>query len=1226
MLYKDFVDVRETRAAEKEAALPNYADIVDVRESREQEAPQRKLTPVMQKILGINQFVPDAAIKRAQAAALPSPKEDTDPLPKELEDFTGEGEAARLLGTNLAPQVAGGAAPSAKSIDPEGEDFAHTVKIFGQQAILSSGEFVDFIRKAHNWSQFQGYAIPDLEIDGEVVDQASFEDIAKSIATLGGTTDIEEGRGAFDTWTKLAGQNLGPAGIMSAGLKVARKAADISKSVLPFLKEEFKLSVIGATSGTFGGIFFGDDEKSTEEMTQLFNIAGIMAPTLLQALPINIARKVVKNAKNNPIFDREGALELAEGEVNKHLASLVPPEAMADVEERMALVREIQKTEPDFLPSNGVLIGTEESMMTQRVVDANNYEFATSQYLRTKKAVERMTARLEKDPNSEDSVRIASALRIYASETESFLQASSARIVALEEDLRNVADPAFSSSKNGKVLRKQYDEVREVYKAQRDNLYNMVDPLGEVKFSPERISNKLKALLESPDTLKSIDEDDKGFTYFSKKLPKILEEMSRRSATPRGPSGVNEALGFTRKEKPYLTYMDIKGIYEELGTRANGIARADPSSPIPRLMNGFRKELLETLDDDMVKGSPGVVKRYEEARKFMTDEYYTRFKKGAGGKMRDENTKGDFVINLDEVGDNFWKKGNKRVAMEDFHKLFSETAGLTTPESVQEAAILARQALSDHAMNSLQDALKASPKTDPSEVLRKWKHEYRGAIDSFEDVADQVDSLETSFKTLSAEKKTGADVAVELNNNIISKYTNIDSSELMPMLLKASPEDAGRLMRDVLRSTAEKAQDASYIEKYPDLLQPTAQAGTELSNAVRRNFMSHIIGQAFDAQAEAPSAAKLIDILKKKEDVLKEVLTDDDITDLHNFQKTLKLMGDANAPLKKVELNRMKEAFGKLGFSFSSVLSRYYSAQLGKVGPVYLMADAATRLLTGISSKHFDEIYRKAMYDLDGLEKVLKHVGTPDDKMKEFLSFKDALKGNLKNLPNRSLKAATRKLLEEHTILKGFRLEEIVEQREGIIEKQESEKPRGQAPEEISLVERMLNMNDDHTGQPSRLRPEGIEGTGIGEITGVEEAMQLIDPDFTLDTPSEALTAPVSDATETDTIVPVEGEQPTETTTVSPEENAQIDAEIPPTKEEEQQTQLQDRAKEFETYKEFEKHLEKVFTARAPKAGPAFEKLKPQLRAAWDAIHPEEEGSKLDAMEELLKGLSGGTV
>jgi hypothetical protein len=145
-------------------------------------------------------------------------------------------------------------------------------------------------------------------------------------------------------------------------------------------------------------------------------------------------------------------------------------------------------------------------------------------------------------------------------------------------------------------------------------------------------------------------------------------------------------------------------------------------------------------------------------------------------------------------------------------------------------------------------------------------------------------------------------------------------------------------------------------------------------------------------------------------------------------------------------------------------------------------------------------------------------------------------------------------------------------------------------------------------------------------------------------------TAPVEGVQLTDTNVPVEEELPTTGTTEAPsptvaptassatisaEEIADIDSQVPAIpvpKERKQDLFLQREAKGFETYQEYEDTLRETFQGLSDKGqklnSDAFERIKPRLQAAWDAVQddPEDEDKDtLDAMEELLMANRRGT-
>ncbi len=87
------------------------------------------------------------------------------------------------------------------------------------------------------------------------------------------------------------------------------------------------------------------------------------------------------------------------------------------------------------------------------------------------------------------------------------------------------------------------------------------------------------------------------------------------------------------------------------------------------------------------------------------------------------------------------------------------------------------------------------------------------------------------------------------------------------------------------------------------------------------------------------------------------------------------------------------------------------------------------------------------------------------------------------------------------------------------------------------------------------------------------------------------------------------------TSTLSSEENDQINASLPPTKESEQLLILQESAKDFATYPDFEEHLRTVFSGDDSEFSPtdaSFDRLRPQLQAVWSKAQGT---SKLSAKE-----------
>jgi flagellum-specific peptidoglycan hydrolase FlgJ len=931
---------------------------------------------------------------------------------------------------------------------------------------MGGAEFIDFARKSKHWLdtlglEKGGFKLPEIVVGGETLSNQSLADVVKDEYlslkdTLGGGTKLEEVRDEADIFIKLLGENLGPSAGLNATRKAVQAASKVSDTLSDFWAIEKKIGFTGAATGAFAAGFTQKDLTQKEHVAELFNVVGMVGVPMLQAFSTpRLAMKAYKTAKDNPLFGDEG-YELSDRAVKKHLAKLVPAAKRPEIVERMRLIREVQKMEPDYKPTVGNMIGTEEAKAVQRMVDSRNYDLATEQYLKTEQAVKRLTSRLIEDTDPANKAKIAAALSFFAEETKQQLKTSRDRLIGLEENLRRVGDPNYSAAQTGDEIRKEMDKVQGIYRHQRDVMADAIDPNKTAKFDLETINDRLDTLVNGTDPVLRIREGQRGFNYASKELPAILKEMAEVQVL-RGASGVGVALGSTVKEKPSITFGNLHAIYKQLGSRAADIAGKDPTSEVPRVLKGLQEDLLGMMDSTMANAAtPGIADRYADFREFMTNEYYSRFQRGAGGQLT-EKSGGVATVDLDRVGDTFWKTGDKEVSMQEFNKIFSEAAEQISPGNktlLDDFGEMARSSLESHALNTLQNEIKGSKNS--LAAVERWKQKFRGALKNFPEIQDKVDDIENSFRKLELDKTTFSTKEAEVNNSIINKYTDTDPDEMMDQLYKMSPQKANQFINDILVQAQQTLEDPAFLKKAADLGVLGDKVAPLLDQSIRHSFMRHLVGRAYDANIGGPDWKKLDVDLVKKSELIDTILLPVDKANLTDLKEVLKILGSENKPQTKADLNHIDTALKGFGISLASISSRYYSASLGKVGPVYLAVDALTRMFTGMTAKHFDKVYRETMYDLDGLEAVLKHSGTPE-AVSVVKKSKQAMRAALKAV-GRAGVGGFKRSLNQHMVLLGYRVTDA--------------DTEADTQSTSTIIKRYLNANDDLTGQSSRLISE----------------------------------------------------------------------------------------------------------------------------------------------------------
>lgn len=1088
--------------AERQARFGSAANLE--RFSREEGI---QLDPEFERLLGIEPEQAEIVEERPTPAG--SSAERSRILPKSPEDLAGEEERRkrekeeRLKPNFMLQGRERLGISSAVEAEEEIEDLGHTVKLAGERMIMSTAELADFITAVGDFftigepltaesfealSEEQKLALQfTLGIDGEDITnpetlaQKTRETIEAAYGAIGVTPELEPIQGTGDIATSLLASNIGPglvANVLKSGVKNLAKVGPSLLTGPPrptpanitddFLKTELKIGSTGAAVGTTAAALETGDLEEKKAIAEMANIFGIGGHVLLNLSPtLGVAKALARKKKEAEEFLEGGsAYDMAADKVNKFIADLVPPEEVAAVRKRMDLVRSVQRIYPDFKPTVGNIIGTEESRSLQRLTDSVAFDKATNQYFATRRAVDQMIKDMSEITDPSQRATIANALNVYSREASSYITTLQDEIVSLEEKARSVNTFGFKASDSGQAIREQLKTLRKQYAEVRDQMFNDVDPNDTVRFLSSPLNTKIKAMTESGDLDRIIDKDDPGFKFITKSLPQFIKKKANRSE-----SG----------DPAFLTFREIHEIRKTLGNKARKISRSNPESNMPNVLTDIKNELDRIVDAKMISGDKDVANRFEDANRFYREEFRPRFIEGTGGKLQELTQRNDFAVRTDDIGDKFWRPGNKEQNLEEFNNIFSvenigNNLGKFADETSVAAVETARNNLRQHALNTLDDAMQKRKGSKPLDVLKEWKQTYRGALNTFEDVADDVARVEQDLIDFEVQKFSRNTQIKEINDRIIAKFAETDPSQLIPDLLKGSPEETARRIDDMRAAAAGAgARDFDLSGRFPGVQLGSAEDEVKFMRALKDNVRHHLMAQSYDSNLGTVKWQKLDNLINNtKKEHLSEIFTKEELSGIEEFKEAVKLMGDETKPVRPVELNRLKQTFDSLGFSPASVLSRYYSAQLGKVGPTYLIADGLTRFFTKASDVHFKKAYEAALYDLEGLENVLRHVGSKEaaDTAKSFRTSLATVAGTVTDRSAKAVRAKIKQMMNGNNLLSGFKIEQALEEAEA-----------GVAGD---LAYNYLLMNDDLTTQPSRVvvdfmdEPEDDDIEGLG--------------------------------------------------------------------------------------------------------------------------------------------------
>jgi hypothetical protein len=634
-------------------------------------------------------------------------------------------------------------------------------------------------------------------------------------------------------------------------------------------------------------------------------------------------------------------------------------------------------------------------------------------------------------------------------------------------------------------------------------MYKMVDPDNTTKFDARGLLRELKKFTSTSDPERVILNKDSGYSLLNDVLPQYIKETSERVKPTSDLIDLSAApsllrAGTTPDTVPYLTFNELRKFRTMLQNQSRRISRADPSSNAPYVMNDMIKHIEDTINTKMLEGPAEVAARFKEARKFASTEAYPRYRHGDGGTMLKEDPYTNiFKVRDDEIGPMFWKKGAKSSSLEEFNKIFSPDHpalreaikdNAERADLADAASDLAMDSLKSYAMRNLQDALDKAPKSKPIDVLERWKVEYRDAIDAFPLVKDEVAKLERQYIDFADQKLKRTTKIEDLNKDIVRKYSGVEASTVVDDLLgDVSVEEVNRRVRDMYRAVLKEdgnvARSQAFDQLYPDTIhidfsEPKLHA---VRRALQESMSAELLRKSFDANTGFASGTKLRGLIHTNEDKLRLIYGGDKgMQNIYDVRDAMILMGTENKPLFQKDLNHIRSVMKAFGISPASILSRYYSASLGKVGPVYLVSDALTRLLTGVSDKHFDTAYRETMYNLDALGSVLKKVGEDDSAALIEKTRKTLLSKGAEGLAKLG-RAGLSKFINEHTVLiYGREYEPPMDDDD--LANQES----GQ------LLNEWLEMNDQYTGQSSRTAVDLLD-TGEDEEDDLEKLRKIFE-------------------------------------------------------------------------------------------------------------------------------------
>ncbi len=727
-----------------------------------------------------------------------------------------------------------------------------------------------------------------------------------------------------------------------------------------------------ATKGPSGFIarkLWRKTEPVRDTVVSLFDREAFDGMTTLEKMKPTNWRAMV----NTRTIERTGRKDVLEHvhrlvrtpEVQENIANRL--RAVNSVNDRLASagITNLDGTPVVYKPGLGALIGTEESIAFQQMTDYHNYDYALRTQHQNHKALTEITKLFSKDPLYKYGDELADMFEMMARDTDSMLgnmesKMDDVAVSLIDQSFLNAGTP----TKEGEILRRHYLNMQDVYGKLTDDMYKLVKLPNTIKFKANALAERM-AELGKPNRADSV---------VGSRIP-TLETLF--------PNALKDS--FNEKTGNYIMdYDTLDSFRKRISSDIRELQASSPKSTYMRTLQELERGIDDVLDagiDQLPQEFSHVKAARYAARSFFKKEVVPRFRQGALGDVDAVNVDMTMKISDDSLMGTFFERGTRTEGARSFKKLFANIDNVDDPNfDVGDLQILAKEAkeanesMFRYALGTLDDMFTQSGATglaNPQKVLDRWRAKYTGALGEFPEIAKRTENLDDVFQAIAHEAHQMKMQRQHLSNNIISKFMGTNPKKVVKEFL-TDRRSAQRILDQI---------DSIYNKDAGKIL--------EIKEALRVVITNNILDAGMDTVSRKFKYNDVARMLEESKDTLPLLLGQEDIRKLAEFNTALAVLADQPALNQQANLNDLQIALNKAGVSPASILSRYYSASLGKVGPLYLGVDAATRFLTKKAEVHFQDLYRELMYnpqtltDLNDMLRVASQKGDVNYKVAE---------------------------------------------------------------------------------------------------------------------------------------------------------------------------------------------------------------------------------------------------
>lgn len=652
----------------------------------------------------------------------------------------------------------------------------------------------------------------------------------------------------------------------------------------------------------------------------------------LEAGNIDINQYSKKHREFNNLQERIKVVKDREFKLKKHAADLLKKDLRIDspeVQERLVEIHNLTKEIEGFSPTLGQSVGdlSPDIMATQKFMDNLSSPEAMNILEKNKEILREYAKRSFQTPTQKLLRTVFGKVGNRWTDLDRRLALKSQEYVDEAWEQSSIFRDNPSLNEIGSDLKDKLLESLARSNGRKSAIFN-IDPEDKIKLQTKVVRTNIEKQVErwKNDPLSYPDEIPDYWINPVGSKPPLLDIL---------------------KDNKQLTYNQLRSIEIRAGEEIRSLSAAQDKPASLKRKLGHLHELQQSVEftlDKLSSGFGDVSKRYMTAKRWYKNKYVPAYLQGANKEILGVRLDGASRIELERIPHKIFtsEKGRNVAAAKQFNHVFGKD-----PEAQMLIEKTAMKMVEDFAFN--RNTLEFN-----EERYFKWLSKHDDILSEFPTLKTKLLTTSDTLKTLASHKESVLARRDLLARSDARKYIGSDPDEALSLAL-SSPSEARRVIRSIEKSATS-----------PEEMKEAKQA------------ISHLIwdrvygtGRPDNFIMESPELAR--NFITKHSESIKALMTDRDYRTLDSYLKALTHLKRTPIPtgqtLGQDVLEKQLRRYGVP--SPASILSRSYAHAIGKVGKVYIIGDAATRVLSTLTRSHYNKIFKEALYDNELRETLL---------------------------------------------------------------------------------------------------------------------------------------------------------------------------------------------------------------------------------------------------------------